>query len=150
MLVRALALWVFAASVQAQAPARVEALAWMSGAWVEDTPKGRVAETWLGPGNGVMVAVNLSTFAGGRKSFEFLRIADTADGVTYFASPGGRPATEFRLKELGEQRVVFENAGHDFPQRILYWREGEALVARIEGSIQGRSRSQQWRFARER
>ncbi len=30
-------------------------------------------------------------------------------------------------------RVVFENTAHDFPQRIIYWKDGNDLRARIEG-----------------
>src|SRR6185436_9652196 len=122
-------------------PARVAALDWMSGTWVQKA-EGRetVAESWLGPGNGLMVAVNLTTWPNGRKSFEFLRIAETAEGFSYFASPGGKPPVEFKLKESAERRVVFENAAHDFPQRVLYWRDGEVLVARIEGTIKGKER----------
>lgn len=135
----------------AQSPARVADLAWMSGTWVREAPGGeRVAESWLGPGNGLMVAVNLTTRPDGRKSYEFLRIADTAEGYSYFASPGGRAPVEFRLKQAAPQRVVFENAAHDFPQRVLYWREGETLVARIEGVLQGEERGEEWRFTRSR
>jgi len=142
------ALLFFSAHALAQAPARVESLDWMAGTWVSEGARGKVSETWLGPGNGLMVAANLSTFAGGRKTFEFLRIAETPAGFSYFASPGGKTPVEFALKELGERRVVFENAGHDFPQRILYWRDGDALLARIEGTIRGEPRHQEWRFAR--
>ena len=133
----------------AQAPARVASLDWMTGTWVQETPgKERVAESWLGPGNGLMVAVNLTTWTSGKKSYEFLRIADTAEGFSYFASPGGKAPVEFKSKETGDRRVVFENAAHDFPQRILYWRDGEHLVARIEGTLKGKERSEEWRFSR--
>ena len=137
-----------AASALAQPPAKVESLGWMSGTWVSEGPRAKVSESWLGPGNGLMVAVNLSTFASGRNSYEFLRIAETPDGFSYFASPDGRAPVEFKLKELGERRVVFENAMHDFPQRILYWRDGDALLARIEGKLKGEEKGQQWRFVR--
>jgi uncharacterized protein DUF6265 len=133
--------------VGAQTP-RVASLEWMAGTWVHEAPRGKVTESWIGPGNGLMVAANLSTFPGGKRTFEYLRIADTAEGFSYFASPGGKAPVEFRLKEAGEKRVVFENAQHDFPQRILYWREGDRLVARIEGSINGKERSEEWRFSR--
>ena len=143
-----LAALLFSTHALAQVPAKVESLDWMTGTWVSESARGKVAETWLGPGNGLMVAANLSTFANGRKSFEFLRIAETPAGFSYFASPDGRPPTEFKLKESGEKRVVFENAAHDFPQRILYWRDGDALVARIEGTMKGEKRQQEWRFTR--
>ena len=146
----ALAAMFLATAAFAQAPVKVESLDWMSGTWVSESPRAKVSEAWLGPGNGLMVASNLTTFAGGRKSYEFLRIAETPEGYSYFASPGGKTPVEFKLKEAGEKRVVFENAAHDFPQRILYWREGEQLVARIEGTIKGKERSEEWRFGRMR
>jgi hypothetical protein len=144
------ALLFFSTHALAQAPARVESLDWMTGTWMSESARGTVTETWLGPGNGLMVAANLSAFAGGRKTFEFLRIAETPAGFSYFASPGGQPPVEFKLKESGDKRVMFENAAHDFPQRILYWREGEKLVARIEGSLRGKERHEEWRFSRQR
>ena len=139
-----------AASAFAQVP-RTATLDWMAGSWTQSKGDEIVSETWLGPGNGLMVAVNLTTRGPTRKSFEFLRIADTPEGFSYYASPGGRsPPTEFKLKDQSERRVVFENAAHDFPQRVLYWREGEQLVARIEGKIGDKERSQEWRFSRVR
>jgi hypothetical protein len=138
-----------AQAVFAQSPPRVASLAWMSGTWVRETPREKVSESWLGPANGLMVAANLTARANGRGSYEFLRIAETPEGFSYYASPGGKPPVEFKLKEAGERRVVFENAAHDFPQRVLYWREGEALVARIEGAVNGKARGEQWRFSRQ-
>jgi hypothetical protein len=138
-----------AASAFAQVP-RTASLDWMAGSWTQSKGDETVSESWLGPGNGLMVAVNLTTRGSTRKSFEFLRIADTPEGFSYYASPGGKAPVEFKLKEQGERRVVFENAAHDFPQRILYWRDGEALVARIEGAIGGKNRSEEWRFGRAR
>jgi hypothetical protein len=132
------------AAVLAQAPDRVAALDWMAGTWTHEG--GKVTESWIGPSHGVMVAANLTVGANGRVSHEFLRIADTAAGMTYFASPSGRAAVEFPLKSLAARRVVFENPAHDFPQRILYWRDGDALVARIEGTLRGSPRHQEWRF----
>ncbi|HYC37410.1 MAG TPA: DUF6265 family protein [Usitatibacter sp.] len=144
----ALLLFLVSVNALAQPAAKIETLDWMSGTWLSESARAKVAETWLGPGNGLMVAANLTTFGGGRRSFEFLRIAETPEGLSYLASPGGRPPVEFKLKELGERRVVFENVAHDFPQRILYWREGEALVARVEGKVKGEEKAEQWRFER--
>lgn len=140
-----------AASAHAQnAPARARALEWLSGTWVSRTEAATVTESWVGPGNGLMVAANLSAWKSGRKFYEFLRIGETAEGLSYYASPAGRAPVEFKLKELGERRIVFENAQHDFPQRILYWREGEHLVARVEGTAGGKEKREEWRFERAR
>lgn len=125
-----------------------ERLAWMAGDWTQKSDKETVSEIWQGPAGGMLVATNLTRRASGKASFEFLRIAETPTGLSYFAMPGGRPATEFKMKELGDKRAVFENASHGFPQRILYWRDGEALVARIEGTINGKERGEEWRFTK--
>ena len=132
----------------AQAVPRAASLEWLAGTWTQVKGDERVTETWIGPGNGLLVAANLTTRGKERRTFEFLRIADTAEGFSYYASPGGRPPVEFRLKEQGDKRVVFENAAHDFPQRIGYRREGDTLVARIEGTIGGKEKSEEWRFSR--
>lgn len=139
-----------ASTALAQTPPRVASIDWLAGTWIQETAQEKVTESWLGPANGIMVAANLSARANGRRSFEFLRIAETPEGFSYYASPGGKAPVEFRLKALSERRVVFENAAHDFPQRVLYWREGEQLVARIEGSLRGEQRSEEWRFSRVR
>jgi hypothetical protein len=43
-------------------------------------------------------------------------------------------------------RAVFENLENDFPNRIIYAREGDRLDARIEGTINGQPRSMAWSF----
>ena len=66
--------------------------------------------------------------------------------MAYFGSPRGAPPTAFRLVSQEGTRAVFENLAHDFPQRIIYTRTGDAMTARIENAdaTQGMS----WRFAR--
>ena len=132
----------------AQAPARVASLHWMTGTWVHESQGTRVTESWVGPANGLMVAANLSAFADGKRFHEFLRIADTDDGFSYYASPGGRAPEEFQLQALGDRRVVFENPAKAFPRRILYWRDGDALMARIEGTVGGAPKAEEWRMTK--
>ena len=146
-IILALTAFAFATAAVAQTP-RVAQLDWMTGTWVNTTAEGTTTETWLGPGNGLMVSANLATWKSGRKFFEFLRIADTPDGFSYYAMPGGKPQTEFKMKTLGDRKVVFENPQHDYPQRVMYWRDGEALVARIEGTVGGKDKGEEWRFER--
>ena len=123
-------------------------LAWMSGTWSATVGGAEVEEHWLAPRGGVMVGVN-RTVGERRTSFEFLRIEATATGVAYLASPGGAPPTSFPLVETGAERAVFANPEHDFPQRILYWKEGaDTLCARVEGDVGGRVEGEQWCWQR--
>jgi len=118
---------------------------WMSGYWLS-CEDGEIAESWIGAGAGVMLGTNLSS--GAQSGFEFLRIAENGrGGLSYFSMPNGRsPATEFTMVTLVENRAVFENLAHDFPQRIIYERDGDALHARIEDA--GGRQGMDWRFHR--
>jgi hypothetical protein len=65
-----------------------------------------------------------------------------------FSSPSNQPAAAFTLVDCGDRSVVFENKQHDFPQRVIYRRESDQLIARIEGTIGGVERRLEWRWNR--
>ncbi len=121
---------------------------WLAGDWRRCQDGEIVEERWLGPRGEMMIGANLTSSAKGRATFENLRIARSDDGWTFWASPGGRPAVPFRLIDSGAERAVFANPEHVFPARISYWREGDMLLARIEGTIKDKPAAQEWRFAR--
>lgn len=124
-------------------------LGWMSGYWLSCEGGREVAETWSDPRAGLMTGMNV-TVRNGRAGFELSRIApETASPdapFAYFAQPEGQPATVFPVIEAAPGRVVFQQAAHDFPQRIVYERDGDVLNARIEGEIEGQTRTIRWRF----
>lgn len=95
-----------------------------------------------------MIGLNQSTRESQKPFYEYLRMEVTDDGsIVYFASPMGRDETPFAVKELSDQAVVFENLDNEFPQRIIYRREGDQLKALIEGvRSDGQTLSQQWDF----
>jgi len=120
-------------------------LSWMAGEWISCKDREVVEEHWLGPNaEGQLVAASLTRKADGRSQWEFLRVARTPEGASYFASPSGHPPTEFKMVEQGPQRAVFENPALPFPRRILYWREGPSLHARTEGEIKGKPFVEEW------
>lgn len=132
-----------AASPEPPAKPTLNDLAWLAGAWSGTVDGVETEEHWMTPKGGVMLGTNRTT-GGKRTAFEFLRIAETDGGVSYFAMPGGRPATEFKLTNSEKHKVVFENPENDFPQRIIYKLADGKLHARIEGTINGRERSRDW------
>ena len=122
-------------------------LSWLSGDWRRCKDGEIVEERWLGPRGGMLIGANL-TSSKGKASFENLRLAASNETWTYWASPMGRTPVPFRLVEAGAQRAVFANPEHGFPARIVYWREGDELLARIEGAIKDKTASAEWRFAK--
>jgi hypothetical protein len=144
---------VLAASISAQAPSPgdVSRLSWMEGRWAGTSDGVAMEEYWLSPSGGALLGVHRDVKGGRMVSFEFLRIETTSEGTFYFASPRSAPPTPFRLVEMGERRVVFENKQHDFPQRILYWLDAAgAMHARIEGPQAGKTVGEEWTWAKMR
>lgn len=107
-------------------------LNWMAGYWTSAEDGSSMEELWTTASGGMLVGVHRDVFANGRSSFEYLRIVETAEGIVYLASPGGRPATPFTLTAHSANTASFENLENDFPQRIIYTKKGKTLTARIE------------------
>ncbi len=128
--------------------AKISDLAWIAGSWSSENGGTVTEEQWLEPRVGMMVGVNRMAFPNGKGTFEFLRIAETEQGLTYFASPTGKPATAFLIRSLEQHKVIFENMANDFPQRIIYERVDETLAASIEGDLNGKTKSMKWTWKR--
>lgn len=117
-----------------QGKATIVDLAWLSGAWVLDTPRSRTEETWSPAASNAILGMSRTLRGDRMVAFEFLRIVQRDDGIYYVAQPGGRPATDFKLTRFDGSTAVFENPQHDFPKRILYTRNADgSLTARIDG-----------------
>ena len=134
-----------AAALIQTAPAATPDLSWIAGYWLDCANGREVSETWSDPRAGLMAGHAL-TGARGQVSFELSHIGPTPQGFAYVAAPGGAPPTVFVVAETGPTRVVFANAENDFPTRVIYERDGDALKARIEGEIGGQARSMEWNF----
>ena len=138
----ALALLLMAQSAPREA---VDDLGWMSGHW--QTADGATEEDWTAPRGGMMLGVGRTIHDGAVREYEFLRLQAGADGVpVYWASPNGVTPVGFRLTQAGPSSATFDNPGHDDPQRILYRRDGDALVATI--SAIDDSHAMSWTYRR--
>lgn len=136
---------VFSIPLQAQTPdPTLPELAWLSGYWTSSEDGNAIEELWTTGSGYMMLGIHRDVFANGRSSFEYLRIMRTREGIVYVASPGGRLGTSFSMKEIADQRIVFENLENDFPQRIIYSRSGDKLTARIENETGEKSMEWVW------
>jgi len=128
-------------------------LAWLAGCWEMRNARRTVQELWLPPASGMLQGMGRTlrrTAAGDSVAeFEFLRIVARGDDWVYLAQPGGRPATEFTAHAASDTGITFTNLRHDFPQRITYARRGaDSLIARIEGTVNGATRTIEFPYAR--
>jgi hypothetical protein len=137
----------------AQSTSRLSDLGWMAGCWEMNNEKRGmlITEMWMRPSGDAMLGVGRTMKAGKLIDFEFLRIVEDANGIAYVSRPSGnKEDTAFKLIKSASGEVVFENPTHDFPQRIIYKRNGEKMTARIEGTTDGKLKGVDFNYVRAR
>lgn len=100
-------------------------LAWMIGAWRQETQGTVFSERWRHGEGDALVGEAHSVSADGAEVYqdEVMRIAQQDGVLVYAADPDGDGVfVTFTLVACGERSAVFENATHDFPQRLSYRR----------------------------
>lgn len=133
---------------QGPADASVDRLAWLAGCWSQARPNGVTEEHWMAPGGGTMLGMSRTVRGEKTVEHEFLLIRVDNGVLAYEARPSGQAPAIFPLKHLDTDAVTFENPAHDFPQRIIYPRTAEGLTARIEGTMNGKSRGVDFPYVR--
>jgi len=121
----------------------LQRLQWLAGCWASSSGEPGSGEAWMVPAGGTMLGVSRTVKGGRTVAHEFMQIRPLSDGVLAFiAEPSGQRRTEFRVKSLTDDEVVFENLAHDFPHRVAYKLEApDSLRARIEGLRNGQPRT---------
>lgn len=132
-------------AVLASAPVQADLsqLSFLTGCWSKDGHEPGSLEQWTAPAGRSMLAVNRTVRNGRTVAFEFLRIVELDDGrIDLITSPSGQETTRFSLLFAKSHEVRFENAEHDFPQRISYRLiDDTTLLGWIEGVVNGEQRS---------
>ena len=130
---------VMAGVFQAPAPT-VKDVAWISGCW-DMTRNGRhVTERWTPVEGGTLMGISRTVVNGKTTEWEFLIIREGAKGLDYVAKPSGQAEATFTAAAASATEVVFENPAHDFPKKVIYKRDGDSLIASIEGPMNGQMR----------
>jgi len=119
-------------------------LNWVAGYWLSCDNGREVAEYWSDERGGVLfgTTVNLN---GDRVSSERTVFTAVEGRLSFVYEPTG-PNVIFPMTSLDGQRAVFENLENDFPQRVIYSRDGDVLTGRIEGIIDGQEQSMEWTY----
>ena len=146
-------LLLISSTAAAQTVTKLSDLGWMSGCWeLNDEKRGMlISEMWMKPSGNAMMGVGRTIKSGKLVDFEFLRIVEDANGIAYISRPSeNKEDASFKMIRSSTGEVVFENAAHDFPQRIIYKGSGEKMTARIEGLTNGKLKGIDFPYARVR
>ena len=128
--------------------ATISNLDWLSGVWIGTRRTSEIEERWSPSKGGALLGVSRTVRNDRMVSFEYLRIVERDGGLVYVAQPGGRSPTEFVLTSISNNRAVFVNPRHDYPQRIVYEMSKEGGLTASIGFAKGRL--QDFSFSREK
>ena len=135
--------FVFACSAVAQTkPAKLTDLSWLAGCWQSSKPDTGylLSEQWMKAEGGMMIGMGRTVRGGKAADWEFMRIEQVGDSLTFFAKPrANKEETPFKLARMSDSEVVFEDPVHDFPQRVTYrLTKAGSLAPSIAGVINGK------------
>ena len=115
------------------ATAATAELDWLAGQWCGGSAERKIDEVWLPEAGGTLLGMSRTVLGGNTASFEFMRIV-SEDGIPQLrVQPGGAAEVAFTRSAAGDGWIRFDNPANDFPTRIEYRREGDALHAFIAG-----------------
>ena len=125
-------------------------LGWLTGCWEGREGEAIIEEVWSKPSGGTMLGFGRTVKDGKTTTFEFMQIRETNGSLTYMPQPEGGTRVDFPLKDSFAGKMTFENAEHDFPQRVIYEPQGRLLLAAIEGTYKGKAERQEFLMRRVR
>lgn len=124
------------------------------GSWEMQTPKGKIVEQWIQGADKIMKGKSYRiSIKGDSILTETLQIRKTGKDVFYCSTVAHQNEGKevcFKLVSTKDRIYIFENAAHDFPQRIVYQNLGKnEMLAWIEGELNGKSRKSEFRYKRQ-
>jgi hypothetical protein len=138
----------------AQPAGVVDRLSWLAGCWQQSSARSAVVveEQWMAPRGSTMLGMGRTVRGDATLvEIEHLQIVERNGQAVYHAEPSGQPPADFTAGSVSDTLVVFENSKHDFPQRVVYRKRGaDSLLARIEGTMNGKARGVDFPYARTR
>jgi hypothetical protein len=123
------------------AQTKLAAVQGMAGCWErrDDDKKLFISEHWMSPAGTSILGMGRTVKNGRTTDWEYMRIDEREDGLYFVARPrANNEETSFKLISTAPNSFVFENKSHDFPQRVIYKVQGDALTGRIEGLNNGK------------
>ncbi len=114
---------------------------WLLGEWSNTSPEGTVVEKWAKQNDSTYLGNAFFVVEGDTVSSEIVTLEQKGAELFYVPTledqNDGNPVT-FKLSEITDTKMVFENPTHDFPQKITYSKvDAENIMAEISGTVDG-------------
>ena len=118
---------------------KIDKLKWWLGDWQMKSADGFVIESWANTSANEWQGYSyFITPQGDTASHETVRLVNDNDTLFYIPNVSNQNngmSIQFRESVLTDSSIVFENATHDFPKRIVYVKTSDTSIhAYIDGS----------------
>ena len=125
----------------------IKQFSWMLGSWKGNTNDGEISENWIKQDDNTIIGKGYYIVKGDTILREKLRIQKIENYYTFIPIIANNYPVLFTLVESGNNKWVFENKEHDFPQRVVYSRKGDnSMLAWIEGEMNGEQMKEEYLF----
>lgn len=119
------------------------------GTWKMISDKIEYYEEWRLINGSELIGIGFSIEEGDTVLSEELYVKKFADKWAYVALPVNQSITLFALSEYSENKFIFENKEHDYPQKIIYeFTAAGKLNTATEGLIEGELMRRDFNFIR--
>jgi hypothetical protein len=117
------------------------------GKWKLNSDKTEFYEVWKMVDSTELVGKGYSIEAGEVIENEIIYLKKFANSWAYVAIPKNQTITLFALNDFTQNKFIFENKEHDFPQRVIYeFKNDGNLTALVEGVLDGEEMSREFNF----
>ena len=118
---------------------------WLEGTWVNKTKRGNIYESWSIKSPSIMEGMSYAVKQTDTMVFETILITEEEGSFYYIPTvynQNDQKPVRFKMVDISESHMAFENADHDFPQKIEYTKvHSDSLVATISGDQGGEIKS---------
>ena len=136
---------------RADAQPRLESVSWLIGCWelLSSDQNQLIQESWGAPIGNSMLGMSRTVRDGKLLEFESIILRVEKGKLAYEAHPQGQATATFLSTRIADKTVTFENAAHDFPQRIGYQlKDDNSLLAWVEGTVDGKQSRREFPYHR--
>ncbi|MGD8779947.1 MAG: DUF6265 family protein [Ignavibacteria bacterium] len=121
----------------------------IAGKWKLKTNSFEAYEEWKIKDNSEIVGISYSIEDGEQEKTEDIYIKRVGEFWVYIAVPQNQNPVLFHLTSFKDNRFVFENSEHDFPETIIYnFVDKTTIAVKIEGEINGESEKIEFTFVK--
>jgi hypothetical protein len=124
----------------------------LTGLWKMDSKRGVIYEEWQATGDNQLKGRSYKINGNDTVVLENVIISLQDDAIYYtpvVQDQNNQQPVLFKLISYNNNRYVFENKEHDYPQRVIYELvSAKVLHARIEGSKNGKESGSDFNYSR--